>query len=75
LEATVATSTAQGKPTKTVSLDKRGHRYILTYEVGDEVLAVSAIRDWETNPRLNFDAFDAAVMSHQVECLMADQLQ
>ena len=49
-----------------LSLIKGEHRWRFRWEPGSEAALISAVADLARNPRMNFDWFDAAVMSYQM---------
>jgi hypothetical protein len=48
------------------SLVKGDQRYFVRCGVGDEERMIAQLMDWAENPDLDFDWFDAAVLSRQV---------
>jgi hypothetical protein len=47
-------------------LDRRGHTFIIRYQPGEEAHILEALSSMVAHPRIPFDWFDAAVMSHQM---------
>lgn len=60
---------------KEISLIKPPHHYVIRYDEGDEAVAIDALVQMVHDPRLNFDWFDAAVMSHQLGQHLAKELK
>ena len=50
---------------KIISLDKGEQQFHIRYSLGDEQIVIETLIDMVKNPDLNFDWFDAAVMSHE----------
>jgi hypothetical protein len=60
---------------RTLSLMKGRHHFCFRYEAGQEAEMLSAMLDMVHNRDLNFDWFDAAVLSHQLGQHLAKELQ
>jgi len=60
---------------RTLSLMKGRHHFCFRYEAGQEAEMLSAMLDLVHNRDLNFDFFDAAVLSHQLGQHLAKELQ
>ena len=58
-----------------IRLCKAGHDFRLRYEAGGESVVLAALSEMVADPRLPFDWFDAAVMSHQLGEHLAKELQ
>jgi hypothetical protein len=56
-------------------LVKNGERFIFRYEPGGEALALEQMLDLARDPDSPFDAFDAAVLSHQMGLQLGEQLK
>jgi hypothetical protein len=56
-------------------LVKHGQRFIFRYEPGGEALALEQMLDLARDPDCAFDAFDAAVLSHQLGLRLGEQLR
>jgi len=56
-------------------LVKDGHRYLFTYEPGEESSVLSGIIKLVHDPDSDLNWFDAAVLSHQMGLRMGRQLQ
>jgi len=56
-------------------LVKNGERFIFRYEPGGEALALEQMLDLARDPDCAFDAFDAAVLSHQMGLQLGEQLK
>jgi len=48
------------------ALAKGGDRYIVRCSAGDEESVINQLMAWAENPDLDFDWFDAAVLSRQI---------
>jgi hypothetical protein len=48
------------------SLVKGDEQYLIRYGPGDEVAAIARMMDWAEDPQIDFDWFDAAVLSRQI---------
>ena len=48
------------------SLIKGGHRYLVRYTAGYEDPAIAQLMAWADDDRLDFDWFDAAVLTRQM---------
>lgn len=51
---------------KRLTLVKRQHRWTFRYRPGEERRVVQSLADAARNPEVDFDWFDAAVLSHQM---------
>lgn len=60
---------------KQVSLAKAGQQYIFRYREGDEESLIKALTDMARDDRTNFDWFDAAVLSRQVNETLLKRLE
>jgi hypothetical protein len=60
---------------RTLSLMKGRHHFCFRYEAGQEAEMRSAMLEMVHNRDLNFDFFDAAVLSHQLGQHLAKELQ
>lgn len=58
-----------------LSLEKGSEYFCFRYMEGDEPQVLQAIIDAINNPDLNFDSFDAAVLSHQLGVNLARELK
>lgn len=56
-------------------LVKHGQRFVFRYEPGDETRVLAEILEMARDPESTFDAFDAAVLSHQMGVQLSDQLK
>ena len=61
--------------TKTLSLMKGDQHYCFRYEPGDEHKVLEALIEMVNKRELNFDWFDAAVLSHQLGQHLAKELK
>jgi hypothetical protein len=59
---------------KTLSLIKGEHHYFFRYERGQEARVLDAMIDMVKGRQLQFDWFDAAVLSHQLGRHLAKEL-
>jgi hypothetical protein len=59
---------------RTLSLMKGRHHFCFRYEPGQEADILAAMLDMVHNRDLNFDWFDAAVLSHQLGQHLAKEL-
>jgi hypothetical protein len=48
------------------SLVKGDERYLIRCSPGDEVATIARLMEWADDPNLDFDWFDAAVLSRQI---------
>jgi len=48
------------------SLVKGGQRFLIRCGPGDELATVAQLMEWADDPQLDFDWFDAAVLSRQI---------
>lgn len=53
-------------PHREVCLVKGDHQFRIRFQEGDEMKVVSALADLARDPELEFDWFDAAILSHQL---------
>ena len=60
---------------RTLSLVKAGHHFCFRYETGQETQVLDALIDMVNRKQLEFDWFDAAVLSHQLGRHLAKELQ
>ena len=60
---------------RTLSLVKAGHHFCFRYESGQEVQVLDALIEMVHRKQLQFDWFDAAVLSHQLGRHLAKELQ
>ena len=60
---------------KTLSLVKGNERFCFRYEVGQEVKVLDALIDLVNRRDVEFDWFDAAVVSHQLGQHLAKELK
>jgi len=60
---------------RSLSLVKGRHHFCFRYEAGQESEVLSAMLEMVHNRDLNFDWFDAAVLSHQLGQHLAKELQ
>jgi hypothetical protein len=60
---------------KTLSLVKGKERFCFRYEVGQEVKVLDALIDLVNRRDVEFDWFDAAVLSHQLGQHLAKELK
>lgn len=72
--APVAPSETSGGGRELV-LVKHGQRFIFRYEPGDETRVLAEILELARNPDSKLDAFDAAVLSHQMGVQLSEQLK
>jgi hypothetical protein len=56
-------------------LVKDGHRYVFTYQPGEECRVLSGLVKLVHDPDSDLNWFDAAVLSHQMGMRMGRQLQ
>lgn len=63
-----------GLPCETVSIDKAGHRWVFTCELGSESVLLRMLTDLATDENMPFDWFDAALVSHQLNRRLAAAL-
>jgi len=61
--------------TRSLSLIKGRHHFCFRYEAGQEAEMLSAMLNMVRDRDLNFDWFDAAVLSHQLGQHLAKELQ
>lgn len=73
-QANPATLETQGQ-VKTLSLIKGQERFCFRYEVGQEVKVLDALIDLVNRRDVEFDWFDAAVLSHQLGQHLAKELK
>lgn len=59
----------------TLTLHKQRDTFIIRYEPGDERAVLDELVRMVADPRVNFDWFDAAVMSHQLGGHLAKELK
>lgn len=68
-----------GKPddadTSQLVLMKREHRWVFRYRAGEEADVLRGLADVAGDPDVDFDWFDAAVLSHQMGDAMHKQLK
>ncbi len=60
---------------RTLSLVKGNHQFCFRYEPGQEVKVLDALIEMVNKRQLQFDWFDAAVLSHQLGRHLAKELQ
>ncbi len=60
---------------KKLSMVKGMHQFSFTYEEGEEAKVLDSLIDMVNNRDLNFDWFDAAVISHQLGQHLAKELK
>lgn len=60
---------------KQVSLAKAGQQYIFRYREGDEETLIQSLTDMARRDDTNFDWFDAAVLSRQVNETLLKRLE
>jgi hypothetical protein len=60
---------------KTLSLIKGAERFYFRYETGQEEQVLSAMIEMVNRRELNFDWFDAAVLSHQLGRHLAKEMK
>lgn len=73
-QATAVSTEATGQ-VKTLSLVKGSERFCFRYEVGQEVKVLDALIDLVNRRDVEFDWFDAAVLSHQLGQHLAKELK
>ncbi len=61
--------------TKTLSLVKGQHHFCFRYEAGQESMVLDALVEMVNRRDLQFDWFDAAVLSHQLGQHLAKELK
>ncbi len=59
---------------RSLSLEKSGHHFFMTYETGDETIVLQAIAEMVDDPATPFDWFDAASLGHQLGQHLAGEL-
>ncbi|HEV7297961.1 MAG TPA: hypothetical protein VGN72_01245 [Tepidisphaeraceae bacterium] len=57
------------------ALVKGEHHYIFRWDSGGESAILEALVELVKNPELNFDRFDAAVVSHKVGQVLKEELK
>ncbi len=60
---------------KQVSLAKAGQQYVFRYREGDEETLIQSLTDMARREDTNFDWFDAAVLSRQVNEALLKRLE
>lgn len=61
--------------TQDLRLIKGRQVYIVRYDTGDESAALESLIGMVNNPALNFDWYDAALMSHQIGQRLSRQMK
>ncbi len=56
-----------------LALLKADHRYVFVYDDASRAELIEAFRCWATDPALNFNWFDAAVLTEKARQQTADQ--
>jgi hypothetical protein len=65
----------EGKASRTLSLVKGSEHFCFRYEIGDEARVLDALIDLVNRRDVEFDWFDAAVLSHQLGQHLAKELK
>jgi hypothetical protein len=60
---------------KTLTLNKLPHVHVIRYEPGEEALVLDALIGMVNDTALEFDWFDASVLSHQLGQDLAKELK
>lgn len=58
-----------------LALLKADHRYVFVYDDGSGAELIEAFRCWAADPALNFNWFDAAVLTEKARQQIAEQKQ